>query len=103
MRRLHPTQPCTSSMDYVAPLGEALLAAEPEEKVRIAWALKELEDTRAEAYLLEALDEPDNQAKAAVAYALSVVATTRSERSLIQLLGDPYFREGLGRLRARPP
>ena len=78
-------------MDYVAALGEALLAAEPEEKVRVAEALKALEDPRAEAYLLDALDEPDDHARAAVSYALSFVATTRSEGRLIQLLGDPYF------------
>jgi HEAT repeat protein len=78
-------------MDYVAALGEALQAAEPEEKVRIAEALQALENPRAEEYLLDALDEPDDHARAAVSYALSFVATARSEGRLIQLLGDPYF------------
>ncbi|MFH2110740.1 MAG: HEAT repeat domain-containing protein [Candidatus Bathyarchaeota archaeon] len=94
-------------MNYVVVLGEALLAAEPEEKVRIAHAIYELEDARAEAYLLDALGESDNQARAAVAYALSVSATHRSEERLIQLLDDSYFAVrvwaacGLAHLRSR--
>jgi HEAT repeat protein len=78
-------------MDYVVALGEALQAAGPDEKVRVAEALRALEDSRAEPYLLRALDEPDREARIAVAYALSFTATTRSEATLIQLLGDPDF------------
>ena len=78
-------------MDYIAALVEALLAAAPDEKVRIAEALKELDDGRAEPYLLEVLNEPDKEARIAVAYALSFVAATRSEHTLIELLGDPHF------------
>ncbi|HEX9915719.1 MAG TPA: HEAT repeat domain-containing protein, partial [Candidatus Bathyarchaeia archaeon] len=94
-------------MDYIAALGEALLTAAPDEKIRIAEALKELEDSRAEPYLLEALDQPDNEVRKAVAYALSFVATPRSERRLIQLLDDPHFvlrtwaAYGLAHLRSR--
>ena len=94
-------------MDYVEALGRALLDAEKEEKIRIANALRELEDSEAEPYLLEALDDGDRYVRGAAAYALSRIGTPMSEPKLIRLLSDPYFGVRtyaalcLGKLRSR--
>ncbi len=61
-------------MSYVEVLGKALLSAKGEEKIRIANALRELEDSRAEPYLLEVLDSRNKYVREAAAFALSFAA-----------------------------
>jgi len=75
-------------MVYVEGLVRGLKDEDPEIRVRVANALKKLEDPRATLPLIEALDDNCEEVRRAVAWALSWVGDERARPTLIGALGD---------------
>jgi HEAT repeat protein len=78
-----------SVLAYVEELVKALRHEDPEIRMRVANALKELEDPRATMPLMEALDYEENEdVRGSVAWTLQWVADERAQPMMIEMLGD---------------
>ena len=75
-------------MTYVEALAEGLRDEDPEVRMRVANALKELEDPQATMPLVEALKDPSGDVRSAAARALSWMGDERAQHALIEALGD---------------
>ena len=75
-------------MTYIEELAKALHHEDPEVRVRVANALKELKDPRATTPLIEALDDECQEVRRAVAWALQNCADERALPTFIQMLRD---------------
>ena len=75
-------------MAYIEDLAKALHHEDPEVRVRVANALKELEDPRATMPLIDALNDECEEVRRAVAWALQNCADKRALPTFIQMLRD---------------
>ena len=93
-------------MAYVDELAKALRHEDPEVRVRVANALKELESPRATIPLIETLEDPCEEVRSAAALALSWVGDRRAVGPIYGALTDEdtqvrsaarfYLREAFG-------
>ena len=81
-------------MSYVEGLVRGLKDGDPEVRVRVAKALKALEDPRATLPLIEALEDPCGDVRAAAAWALQWMGDIRAQPALVKALagGDDSVR-----------
>ena len=75
-------------MAYIDELVKALKSDDPDIRVRVARALKELEDPRATIPLVEALNDEVQEVRRAAAFALHWVGDERTLDTFIELLED---------------
>jgi len=75
-------------MAYLEELTKALKHEDPETRVRVANALKQLEDSRATLPLIEALNDSCEDVRKAAAWALSRVGDKRARPAFIRALKD---------------
>ena len=75
-------------MAYIEELAKALRHEDPEVRVNVANALKELKDPRATMPLIEALDDECEEVRRAVAWALHWCADERARNTFIEMLQD---------------
>jgi len=73
---------------YIEELAKALRHEDPEVRVNVANALKELEDPRATMPLIEALKDECEEVRRAVAWALHWCADERARNTFIEMLQD---------------
>jgi HEAT repeat protein len=78
-------------MAYIEELAKALKQEDPETRVRVLHALKELKDPRATLHLLEAMDDCYLDVRRAAIHALSWIGDERARPALLEALRDEDY------------